>query len=120
MSVSIKTTSEPFVSREWVKMVIEKSSCNYAKPGQDVRICSLDAVRAVAKGENYWTIPVRVTVVYATSDDPEERRLDLFAKFPPSGKKHETYASIHKLKYYPPITKTWTKTAVFFGHFSRF
>jgi hypothetical protein len=38
--------------------------------------------------------------VYATSDDPEERRLDLFAKFPPSGKKHETSASIHALNGY--------------------
>jgi hypothetical protein len=86
-AVSTQASPEPLVSREWVKMVIEKSSRDYVKPGQDVRICSMTAVRALAKGENYMTIPVRITVVYDTADDPNERRLDLFAKLAPAGEK---------------------------------
>ncbi|CAG0919029.1 unnamed protein product [Notodromas monacha] len=80
------------VTKEWLKQMLEGSG---RFGDHNVEICLLESKRALAKGENYMTIPIRCHVVVVV--DREEHSLDLFIKILPAGPEHRALAESFKV-----------------------
>ena len=72
-----------FVTKEWLRGVIEKSGRH---GGSSIQVCSFHYQRALAKGENYSSVAYRGNIIYTVDGVGDEKRIDFFMKAMPPGK----------------------------------